>query len=379
MDTLSRLWLDCLAGHLTENTIEQLTRLSPAEATRLTTLSNQQGLLALFYWRVQPFANQLPAELIEPLRRQYLRETVRSIQREKELKNVLKVLIAANLQPIPFKGAALAHTVYPLPEIRTMGDFDLWIDSPQMDRAIQALEQIGYVWREKKTRPHTWQIEREGEIQLFGTGRHQGLVELHYGVFAGEWLYRTAHIDSTAVRARCQPVKIIGQRAYALAPEDALIQIAVHIAINHSMSATVLRSLVDILFLAPRINDWNQVAMRARQWRIATVVGTVLQFADELLQITVLRPGLKELAPKPYRWRSLTQFVDHDAIISAKDLTRAQSRHLFLLLLVDRPVDMLRLIYRAFIPERVWLERRYGKFTWGVRLQHLGNALRGRF
>ncbi|MCI0477121.1 MAG: nucleotidyltransferase family protein, partial [Anaerolineales bacterium] len=168
MDTLSQLWLDCLAGHLTGNTFEQLTRLSPTEAIRLTTLSKQQGLAALFYWRVQPFANRLPAELIEPLRRQYLWETIHSIQREKELKNVLTALNAANLQPIPFKGAALAHTVYPLPELRTMGDLDLWIDAKEMRDAIGALEQLGYVWREKEARPHTWQLEREGEIQLFG-------------------------------------------------------------------------------------------------------------------------------------------------------------------------------------------------------------------
>jgi hypothetical protein len=379
MDLLSRLWLDCLAGNFTENTIAQLARVSTFEATRLIALSKKQGLTALFYWRVRPFANRLPSTLIEPLRQQYLFETARSVQREKELARVLSALNTAKVQTVVFKGAALAHTVYPLPELRTTGDFDLWIDLKQMDDAIYSLEQIGYVWREKKSRPHTWQLEREGEIQLFGTGPRHGLVELHYGVFAGEWLYRTACVNSATVRARCQPATIVGQSAWTLAPEDALIQIAVHIAISHSMSATVLRSLMDILFLSSHIGDWEQVVSRVHKWRVATPVGLVLQFADDLLRIPVLYPTLTRLKPGAFRRRLIGSFIDHDSIISAKDLTRTKSRFLFLLLLVHRPIDMLRLIYRAFIPERAWLERRYGMFTWNVRLRHFVNALGGHF
>ncbi len=379
MNTLTQLWLNSLAGHLDDACVQQLAHISEAQAAQLIALAQQQSLTALFYWRIRPFARQLPSVLTEPLRRRFLLSTARSLQREQELARILNVLNAVEIQPTLFKGGALAHTIYPTSELRSMTDLDLWIEPSKMDTAIRALGQIGYNWREKPTRPHAWQLEREGEIQLFGGGRHQGLVELHYGVFAGEWLYRTTHVDVAGIVERRRSVRIAGQAAWVLAPEDALIQVAVHLAVNHSMSDMALRSLMDILFLSPQIENWEQVITRAKQWRIATLVGLVLQFADDLLGIPDLKPVLDGLGLGALRRRMLGRLIDRNTIISAQGLARSPSRFLFLLLLVDRPVDMFRLIYRSFFPERAWLERRYGEFTWNTRWQHLARALSGHF
>ena len=48
-----------------------------------------------------------------------------------------------------------------------------------------------------------------------------GLVELHWGVFAGEWLHRAAAVDDGGIRGRAVSVTIAGRPALMLAPEDA--------------------------------------------------------------------------------------------------------------------------------------------------------------
>jgi hypothetical protein len=110
----------------------------------------------------------------------------------RELADVLAVLVAAGVTPVLFKGAVLAHAAYPDPACRPMGDLDLWIDVAAMPRAQAALESLGYVQRLKAERPVALQAQRAGEIQLAGRAPGSGLVELHWGVFAGEWLHLTA-------------------------------------------------------------------------------------------------------------------------------------------------------------------------------------------
>ena len=61
-----------------------------------------------------------------------------------------------------------------------------------------------------------------------------------------------------------------------------------------------------------------------------------------------------------------------------RDLSASKWRYVFLLLLIDRERDMLRLVYRALWPEREWLIARYGRYTFTTRLRHLFDAARGK-
>ncbi len=141
-----------------------------------------------------------------------------SALRSRELAGVLAALAAARIRPALVKGAALAHTVYPDPVCRPMGDLDLWVQSGEIAAAQAALEELGYVQRIKPGRPVALQAHRQGEIQLVGQAPGQGLVELHWGVFAGEWLQRAAAVPIEAVAARLQPAFILGYPVYTLAP-----------------------------------------------------------------------------------------------------------------------------------------------------------------
>jgi hypothetical protein len=136
-----------------------------------------------------------------------------------------------------------------------------------------ALADLGYVQRLKASRPIALQADRDGEIQMVGQQRGEGLIELHYGVFAGEWLQRTTRVDRAGIRQRLRPTTLLGQEVFLLAPEDAFIQIAVHLVVNHQLSLYPLRSLVDLALLAQQGLDWALVVERAGDWRLGAVVG----------------------------------------------------------------------------------------------------------
>ena len=297
----------------------------------------------------------------------------------RELSEVLQVLAAHGVTPVVFKGAALAHSVYPDPVCRLMGDLDLWVTVDEMDRAREALSTAGFVSRTNLTRPPTLLPFNSGEVQLHGTRPGTGLVELHFGVFAGEWLRRTANVDEVAIRNRVQPIILLGQRAHQLAPEDALIQLAVHAAVNHQLSLSALRSLVDVSLLARHAPlDWSVVVQRAREWRIATATWLVLRLAVDLCGLADAAEAVRQLQPSALRRRMIRRFANAESLVEMRDLSKSKWRYVYLLLMVDRKRDAVKLVYRTLWPERDWLIARYGRYTFSTRLRHLFDAARGK-
>ena len=207
----------------------------------------------------------------------------------------------------------------------------------------------------------------------------RGLVELHWGAFAGEWLRQTAAVDSAALLCRTQPVQVAGCEAWVLAPEDALIQAAVHLAINHQMAYPGLRGLLDVALLvrSPEF-DWAAVAERAGEWRVATATWLVLERTAVLLGLPGSEDARRVLAPSPIRQGWLDRFVSVQHMLEGRDMTGGPRRLVFQLLLVDRPRDAIKLVARSLWPERAWLAARYGAASPLVRARHLVNAARGR-
>lgn len=335
--------------------------------------------LAAAAWVALRHAYSLPPDVKADLRQAYYLAVGDGELHRQELRTVLTALTRANLTAVAFKGAALAHITYPDPAARPMGDLDLWLSAAEMPQAQAVLEAAGYRFGAKTDRPPALMEMHSGEVRLHGPTGAAGLVELHYGVFAGEWLRRVARVDEAAVRARCQPVDVAGCAAWTLAVEDHLLQVAIHNAINHQLSLSAIRSLIDVVLLARHTTfDWAVVVQRAREWRVATATWLVLNLAADLCGLTEAAEAAQQLAPSRVRQKLIGLFANPQALVNMRDLSKSRWRYVYLLLMVDRQRDAVRLVYRALWPEREWLQARYGKTGWRVRLQHLADAARGK-
>jgi hypothetical protein len=318
-------------------------------------------------------------EAWQALRSAYYLAVADAELRERELDRVLTALAAEGIVPVVFKGAALAYTVYESSACRPMGDLDLWLRPDEMPRGQRALAALGYVQRTSAGRPLALQACFGGESQMYGQHAGSGLVELHWGILAGEWLRRAAAVDQTAIRQRAAVFNLNGRRVLVLAPEDNLIQLAVHFAISHQFSEPWLRTLMDITLLArTQTVDWEILTRRAHTWRVATVVWQVLRLAVDLLRLEEAEHALRRLQPSSLRRRLLGLLVRPPLLLAMDNSMSGPRRFVLQLLLVDRPRDALRLIFRALWPEADWLAARYGRAGVGVRWRHLLAAVRGK-
>jgi hypothetical protein len=218
----------------------------------------------------------------------------------------------------------------------------------------------------------------QGEIGLQHRQSEYGLVELHWGIFAGEWLRRAARVsDLSAIRARLVATLLAGETAWVLSPEDAILQSAVHTAVNHQMSMSPLRGLVDIALLARHYPvDWEAITQRARAWRVATPLWLVLSLAVDLAGLDEAAEAARQLRPSALRRRLIRRFASAESLVMMRDLSVSKWRYVFLLLLVDHGRDAAKLIFRALWPEREWLIARYGRCTFG-RVCAISSTRRG--
>ncbi|MBM4459719.1 MAG: nucleotidyltransferase family protein [Chloroflexi bacterium] len=342
---------------------------------------NAQGLAAYaFYGLRQAGAFQaLPVRAQTALSQAGYAAIARAELQSRRLAEALDALTAAGVTAVLLKGAALASSVYPDPACRPMGDFDLWVSAAEMAPSQAALERLGYVQHIKAERPPALQALHLGEIQMIAPpAAGGGLVELHWGVFPGVWLQQIAAVPEAELRARAVPIVAAGRPALALAPEDAVIHVAVHLAVNHQMAAPWLRGLLDMALLARGGVDWLAITERAQAWRVATAVWLPLHLAAGLLGLTEAAPALARLRPPAGRRWLLGRFANGPSLLAMRNLTLGPGRFVYQLLLADRWRAAARLLYRGVWPTDDWLALRHGRSGLAARAQHLAGALRGR-
>lgn len=299
-----------------------------------------------------------------------------SILRHHELETILESFGSAGITVIPLKGAWLSEAVYANIAQRKMGDVDLWIEREQLDEARRILGSMGYSSRSKRSRPQALQDELSGETQLFKDGAP--LVELHWNIFSGEWLRHTARIDESEIYQRTLPFR--SKRVRQLSPEDAVIHICVHLAVNHQMSLIGLRTMLDLQYAREKLTfDWDELARRARKWHVSNATWLVLNMLEKSFGDPEGHLPLESLRPSFLRRRLLMRFISPWETLDNTGNKSGPKQYIFLLALADRPVDSALLAWRALMPDRRWLTLRYGlqgATSWRIWLQRVWHPLR---
>jgi len=364
-------FLDLLAGRA-----PAAGALDEAGWERVLELAQAHGVVQLLPERLKALGIAPPPEVAGRIHATLLACAVTNMRLFHQLGVILQAFRKTGIPVVPVKGAWLGQAVYGNVAQRTMSDVDLWVRKDRLDAAREVMVSLGYSSRSRENRPQALQDALTGETQFVKPSAT--MVELHWNILSGEWLRIAARCDEETIWERTVPAEK-GECRY-LAPEDAVIHLCVHLAVNHQMSQATLRTFVDIDRVRRRVRvDWGAVAGRAREWKVATAVWLVLSSLAEMLGDPSGELPLDELAPSPLRRSILRRFVDPERILEVLKLTAGPERLLLQLALVDRPWDAARLALHAVVPDREWLTLRYGLEEapgWRILLQRLWHPFR---
>ncbi len=339
---------------------------------------SQQGLALFAFYRLQQaeLLERLPGEVAAQWQDIYQQVTVGIASMDWEIERVLLALTQAGVDYLWMKGGALAYAVYPNPACRGRGDLDLWIQPEQAALAASVLQDLGYRLHGKEDRPDALVMLTGGELQMVKRGALVELIELQWPAIRGEWVRHTTAVDHAAIWRRRSAISV-GQDSFStMTPEDALIHLCLHQAINHQFGAPWLRNLLDIhLLLASQPLDWSQVAARAVSWRLATVVWATLSLAQRLLDSATPPAVVQALAPPRWRRWLIGRLNLDDSLLAMRPGGYGHRRFLIQLALTDRVRDGARLLWRGLVPEAAWLQARYSltpdQSLWRLRLWHV--------
>jgi len=339
---------------------------------RLVECAKNQGVPSLIYYVIETqedIRRHVPAEAWEKLRAIGINALQRNLLLAKELDKILEAFDHRGIPAIPLKGPVLAHTLYPNPAMRLMGDLDLWVRQEEIPAAQKALEERGY---RRWARPGE-EVKRHPFHDMLLV-KPPVPVELHWQPTDTSFL----PIDTGQVWQRARSIDLNGRPVLTLSAEDNLILLSIHL-LRHSDRA--LRLLVDIAGLLNRYGsqlDWNCVIRSCREWQAGGFVYLALVRVKSLLEAPVPAQALKELKPG-WWYRSLAEALVDDLYFLSPPSPKVKYEGLMLAycLLLGSP----RRVFKAYLShlQRTYSARIQGKLATAVlsRLVPLFVALQG--
>jgi hypothetical protein len=203
----------------------------------------------------------------------------------------MQVLKESGMRPIILKGMALAHQVYPRPELRTFADVDILLPREEIDAATNALCKVGW-WQssiEEAIPDH-----HHGPVLFSRTG--SVVFELHHHILSGKNPFK---VDVNRFLSNVDVASIAGLDVHSLKPELMLFHICTHVSYGHAYEFFPLRSLMDVFAITQKrdLIDWNKFISFILETRASGAVYWPLRLSRQWLGANVPDFVLSKLEP----------------------------------------------------------------------------------
>jgi hypothetical protein len=197
----------------------------------------------------------------------------------RDLADVDACLRQAGIAYILVKGPVLTQQIYDEPGQRRFFDLDLIVGATEVDAAERALERLGYhLWGVERYLRFTARnaadlargaqamraaLRRVGNQRSLVTAGHRLLpIDLHWHLMP----HGRMRAEASALWSETQRTAIGGVEVDVLAPEAALLHLAMHAWCNRPWDFALLH-LVDCAWALQRLRvDWRKLLDLARRW-----------------------------------------------------------------------------------------------------------------
>jgi hypothetical protein len=269
----------------------------------------------------------------------------------------VRVLAPAGIESMLLKGQALILTGVMDPAERPMADVDLLVKQEQAASVLHLLQAAGY-----RLRGPTDALRASLDDQLPFEDPSGVVFDVHWGVVTGGWRFRDViRLDYEGLWARSQRWDLDGVPVRVMAPVDQLLHLCSHLILSGATGHVWWQDLRRFLEHQGKAIDWSDLLIQARQARLRTIVWLSLDTLWQRWQVPVPPQIVRALRPAPWRRWLLRSLLPAD-LSTAADESRWQ-RHTRELLLMDRPIDRLRLLWRWSHPPAAWHAYKAGTVT----------------
>jgi Uncharacterised nucleotidyltransferase len=249
-------------------------------------LAEQHGVLPLAARNLIAHGREVPPEIERSFRVAYEANLRRSLWFTAELWRIEQHFEHRQLRVVPYKGPALAQSLYDDPGLRSFSDLDFLVSPTDFERAKQALAEIGYSPSTELPPAVERLWLRTGYERSFDGAAGKHLVELQWALLPK---FYGIDFDVNDLLARAGRTIVGGCDVPYISPEDSLLVLCLHAA-KHLWTRLIW--LADIAeTLRTQVIDFSMVSARARELGVVRMLGVSFSLVRN-----VLRTALPEAA-----------------------------------------------------------------------------------
>jgi hypothetical protein len=187
--------------------------------------AHRHGLAPLVYWHLDAVCPKaVPENALSSLRDHFRANNLRNLSMTGELLRLLDAFNAHGVPAVPYKGPALAASVYGNLALREFMDLDILVHRRDVSRAKGVLASMGYQARYPVTRAQEEILLQTQFEHIFTRDDGKVVVELHWELTERHFL----PFETERLWGRLETVSLGGKAVPTFSPEDMLLILCVH-------------------------------------------------------------------------------------------------------------------------------------------------------
>jgi hypothetical protein len=242
-------------------------------------LASKHGVLPLLTQCLSKTAEKIPADILQNLRHEYQTNLHKALFLSRELIRILDRLSSAGIQVMPYKGLALAESLYGDIALRQSGDIDLLIRPDDLARVQMAVGELGYA-------PHITFSKAEQEAYLksgyecaFDGVAGRNLVEVQWAI---QPRFYAVDVEMEGLFRRAVNITVAGCATKTPSTEDLFVILALHAA-KHLWGRLIW--VCDLARLSALSSmNWKWVGDQAEDLGVTRILWVSLMLAERLLE-----------------------------------------------------------------------------------------------
>jgi hypothetical protein len=302
----------------------------------------------------------LASELAAPFALAHAQTLQRIARYMTRLDHIAETLAGLGIPLVALKNAGIARGIQGCYGCCPMGDVDVLVRRSDFREAHRVLMELGYQFefRSPLEMADTDEAERSGgtEYWMPDEGEERFWLELQWRPVAGRWIRPDQEPKGDALIDRS--VSIEGSHVRLLAPEDNLLQVALHTAKHTYVRAPGFRLHTDVDRIVTKQSiQWDTFVSRVAELQVRTPAYFSLLLSARLLGSAIPENVLAELKVGDARCRWIARQLNRVGLL---DPDAPKFRRWQYLAFNAALYDDLSGLWRAVFPGVEWMQQRYG-------------------
>jgi hypothetical protein len=276
-----------------------------------------------------------------------------------ELDRLAARLVEDGIPLVALKNGGIARGIFPCPGCCPMGDLDVLVAKRHFRRAHELLLDEGYTFefRSPLEKASLEAAESGGGAEYWRVlpGGEKLWLELQWRPVAGRWIRPDQEPEAEALLAGSIPIG--GSAARLLAPEDNLLQIALHTAKHSYVRAPGFRLHTDVDRVVHRQRlNWEVFLARVRSLGVKTPVYFSLAIPRFLFGTPIPDEVLVQLQPPAWKLALITNWLQRAGLFNPDAPKFGRAGFVFFTALL---YDDLTGLWRGLFPGKAWMRVHY--------------------